>query len=97
MALSVIVSFFIVLLSMLFYLYRDGGALIMEGDVLQQSIPFGAAINHMLRNREIGWSWNIGLGTQSIGGWASYGLGSPFVWLADLFPARLMPYIYAPF
>ena len=89
-------SFLIALGSMLFYLWRDGGALIISGDEMEQGVPISAAMNRMLRNGALGWSWNIGLGTQSIGGFSVYGLGSPFFWLTLPFSPAAYPYLTGP-
>lgn len=40
-----------------------------------------------------GWCWNLDLGTSAINGLSFYNLGSPFLWIALIFPVRCFPYI----
>lgn len=89
------ISLAIAFLSMAYFLYRDGGAYVIQGDLIQQSIPFQAAMNDAIKDGSItGWGWNIGLGTQAIGCYATFNLGSPFFLLSLLFNKMDYPILF---
>lgn len=83
-------------ISMLFFVVRSGGIFTVRNDFDLQMIPFSAAMNNMIRNWSGQWAWNLDLGTQMIGGYGYYGLGSPFFWPTLLFDKSAYPYLMAP-
>lgn len=88
------ISFAVALLSMVYFLWRDEGAYVIGGDIMQQSVPFSAAMNTAIKQGAIpGWGWNIGLGTQTIGGYSVYNLGSPFFWITLPFSKLAYPFL----
>lgn len=76
-----------------FYIYLDGGVFILRDDFNSQQIPFSTALNGALKQWSGEWCWNVDLGTQLIGGYSFYNLGSPFFWISLLFHKNLFPYI----
>lgn len=74
----------------------DGGFLCFRETLANQTIPAMMQMHRMLKDGEGLWCWNAELGTQLIGGFARYGLGSPF-FLATL-PAdpAMLPYLTGP-
>lgn len=76
-----------------YYMISDRGVFTVVADFNTQQIPFLTAMNHYLKNASGTWCWNADLGTQLIGGYTFYNIGSPFVWLTFLFPKTLVPYL----
>ena len=79
--------------SFLYYILADGGVFTLRDDFNSQQLPFSVALNHLLKNDLGEWSWNTDLGTQTVGAYSFYGLGSPFFWVSMLFPGSAFPYI----
>lgn len=88
----------IMLLVLLPIIIRDGGYFIYYGDYNAQQIPFYHLAAEQVRNG-FGWSWTTDLGSDFIGSYAFYLLGSPFFWLCALLPSDAviyaMPFILA--
>lgn len=81
------------ILSFGFYIFTDSGIFVLRADFNEQQIPFITAANGALKNWSGEWCWNIDLGTQLIGGYSFYNLGSPFFWISLLFDKNVFPYI----
>lgn len=81
------------LLSFVPYIIDGNGAFTLMTDFNSQQIPFSVAVNDALKNGEFGWMWNVDLGTNIIGAFSFYNLGSPFFWCSLLFPAESFPYV----
>lgn len=75
------------------YIYLDGGVFVLRDDFNSQQIPFSTALNGALKHWSGEWCWNVDLGTQLIGGYSFYNLGSPFFWISLLFHKNSFPYI----
>ena len=88
-----ILAFCCALLSFLPLLLQDGGKLLFMSDYLEQQIPFGMYINESIKSGQVYWSWGIDLGTNFIGAFSFYLLGSPFFWLSMPFPSSWYIYI----
>ena len=78
------------------FLIMDGGMFVYYGDYNVQQIPFYQMCHDMIRSGEIGWNWYTDLGSNFIGSYAFYLLGSPFFWLTIPFPSDVVPYLLAP-
>lgn len=72
---------------------KGHGIFTVRDDFVVQQIPFTVLTENSVSGGIDGWCWNLDLGTSLINGFSFYTLGSPFFWLASLFPARLFPYI----
>lgn len=70
------------LLSFSGYIYLDGGVFVLRDDFNAQQIMFSTALNGALKQWSGEWCWNVDLGTQLIGGYSFYNLGSPFFWIS---------------
>lgn len=88
-----ILAFCCALLSFLPLLLQDGGKLLFMSDYLEQQIPFGMYINESIKSGQVYWSWGMDLGTNFIGAFSFYLLGSPFFWLSMPFPSSWYIYI----
>lgn len=84
-----------VLLFLPFVLYNRG-YFIYYGDFNAQQIPFYQLAHDAVRSGQIGWDWYTDLGTNFIGSYSFYLLGSPFFWLTLPFPNDWVPYLLAP-
>lgn len=73
-----------------------GGTFYIGSDYVHQQVPFWSYANQAIKDGSILWADSLDLGTQFIGGFSFYVIGSPFFWLSLLLPARLF-YIAAPF
>lgn len=87
------ICFGIALISFGYYIWQGEGVLTLRQDFNLESIPFSMAMNDAIKNGDIGWLWNIDLGTNFIGAFSYYNLGSPFLWISLLFPAEIFPYL----
>ncbi len=72
------------------------GYFIFYGDFNVQQIPFYQYCHEMVRSGSFGWSWLTDLGSQFVGSYAFYLLGSPFFWLTIPFPNWMLPYLMGP-
>ncbi len=79
-------AFLLMLAVMLPFVLMDGGYFIYIGDYNCQQIPFYIEANESIRNGELMWNWNTDLGSNFIGSYAFYLIGSPFFWLTLLLP-----------
>ena len=74
----------------------DGGYFIFYGDYNAQQIPFYKTCINAVQNGSFGWNWQTDLGVNFIGSYSFYTLGSPFFWLAAMFPVDISQYLMAP-
>ncbi len=79
-------AFVLMLAIMLPFVLIDDGFFIYIGDFNCQQIPFYIEANESIRNGELMWNWNTDLGSNFIGSYAFYLIGSPFFWLTLLLP-----------
>ncbi|MEG2597470.1 MAG: YfhO family protein, partial [Oscillospiraceae bacterium] len=79
-----------ILTSFLFFLpflIMDKGLFVYYGDFNVQQIPFYQMCHDAVREGNIFWSWTTDLGSNFIGSYAFYLIGSPFFWLTIPFPS----------
>ena len=72
------------------------GILTLIADFNTQQIPFNIFLNTAVKNGDILWTWVNDLGSNFIGTFSFYNIGSPFVLLGFLFPAKWFPYLIGP-
>jgi len=77
-------------------MFFSEGYFIFFGDFNVQQIPFFKMCHAAIKNGEFGWSWLTDLGTNFVGSYSFYLLGSPFFWLTLPFPNSLVPYLMGP-
>lgn len=87
-----LLCFLTALLSLGWLILMGRGAFIVCGDFNAQVIPFTEALHRALAEGR-SWSFCMDLGTQTVGAFSYYGLGSPFFWITMLFPASAAPYL----
>ena len=89
-------TMFIVILPIMIY---TGGYYIYYGDYNSQQIPFYIHAQNFVKNEGLGWDWYTDLGSNFVGSYSFYLLGSPFFWLTLPFPNAfvvfLMPLLLA--
>ena len=78
------------------FIVKGHGIFTMVDDFNYQQIPFNMLSNSAIKSGDTGWSWYTDLGSNFIGSYSFYTLGSPFFWLSLLFPAGLFPYLIGP-
>lgn len=78
------------------FLIIDKGYFLYYGDFNVQQIPFYKLANQAVKDGNIFWNWNTDLGSNFIGSYSFYLLGSPFFWLTLLFPNNVVPFLMAP-
>ena len=86
-------------LSALFFLpfiILDHGYFFFFGDFNVQQIPFYKLAHEAIKSGDLYWNWYTDLGTNFIGSYSFYLLGSPFFWLTIPFPTSFVPYLMAP-
>lgn len=79
------------------FIIKDNGYFIFFGDFNVQQIPFYQHCHEMVRSGQFtGWDWQTDLGSNFIGSYSFYLLGSPFFWLTLPFPNSFVPYLMGP-
>lgn len=79
------------------FMVKDNGYFIFFGDFNVQQIPFYQHCHEMVRSGQFfGWDWQTDLGSNFIGSYSFYLLGSPFFWITLLFPTSFVPYLMGP-
>ena len=68
-----------------------GGRFVTRGDFIEQQLPFIVETKRILSEGK-SYSLSTFLGTPSVGSYAFYTLGSPFVWPLALLPDVLIPF-----
>ena len=74
------------------YMIMDNGYFMFYGDFNVQQIPFYQHAHELIRSGNIGWDFGTDLGTNFIGAYTFYLLGSPFFWLTLLLPSKYVGY-----
>lgn len=72
------------------------GIFLYYGDYNAQQIAFYKHCVGMVREGNIGWDWFTDMGSNFVGSYSYYMLGSPFFWIMCLFPASWAPYLMGP-
>ena len=89
-------TMFIVILPIIIF---TGGYYIYYGDYNSQQIPFYIHAQDFVKSEGLGWDWYTDLGSNFVGSYSFYLLGSPFFWLTLPFPNAfvvfLMPLLLA--
>lgn len=85
------INFLIAFLVFIPYIIQGNGTLALCDDFNLQQIPLNMMANKAIKNGEIGWTWNIDIGSSFIGATSFYVTGSPFFYLSLLFPAEWYP------
>lgn len=87
------INFFIGMLIFGYFMLKNNGLFTLFADFNNQEIPFNILANQAIKSGETGWNWNIDLGTDFIGAFSFYNLGSPFFWVTLLADADSFPYL----
>lgn len=90
---SFLLCFGLAFISFVYFILKGKGVFTLRDDFTVQQIPFAIRANEAIKNCEIGWLWNVDLGTNLIGAFSFYNLGSPFLWATLPFPADFFPYL----
>lgn len=78
------------------YIILGEGYFTFYGDFNAQQIPFYMHCHEAVRNGEFFWDFGTDLGSNFIGSYSFYLLGSPFFWLTVPFPTSVVPYLIGP-
>lgn len=89
-ALATAIAFFVP------YIIMSEGYFTFAGDFNAEQISFYQLCHKAVKDGDIFWNWNTGLGGSFIGSYGLYLLGSPFFWLTIPFPNWLVPYLMGP-
>ncbi len=94
---SFVVSFCITAPFVFLEWVKTGSAVFLYyGDYNAQQICFYENCIRMVHDGSFGWDWVTDMGSNFIGSYSYYMLGSPFFWLMCLFPSHWAPYLMAP-
>lgn len=74
----------------------DSGYFLYYGDFNVQEIPFYRLAHDTILSGDIGWSHLTDLGSNFIGSYSFYLLGSPFFWLTMPLPSEWIAYAFGP-
>lgn len=74
----------------------NDGYLAMSHDFTAEQIPFNMLMNDAIKNGSILWNWGIDIGSNFLEAFSFYNVGSIFVWLMLIFPAKAIPYVLGP-
>ena len=86
----IVINSLVALLSFLWLILMNKGVFTLCGDYNAQAIPFSIGMHKAILNGQ-SWSWGIDLGTQTVGAYSFYGLGSISFWITMLFPVSATP------
>ena len=75
---------------------RGGGIFFYYGDFNAQEIPFYQMVHDAVKSGNLLWSSTTDLGSQLLGSYTFYLLGSPFFWITLPFPSEVVPYLMGP-
>ncbi len=78
------------------YMIMGDGYFTFYGDFNVQQIPFYQMCHGAVRDGNINWNWLTDLGSDFVGSYAFYLLGSPFFWITLVFPNSFVPYLMGP-
>lgn len=78
------------------FIIKGHGIFTLIDDFNYQQIPFNMMSNSAIKNGDIYWNWYTDLGSNFIGSYSFYTLGSPFFWLSLIFPPSMFPYLIGP-
>ena len=78
------------------YMISGDGYFTFYGDFNVQQIPFYQMCHNAIRTGDINWNWLTDLGSDFVGSYAFYLLGSPFFWITLIFPNSFVPYLMGP-
>ncbi|MGD9558986.1 MAG: YfhO family protein [Oscillospiraceae bacterium] len=59
-------------------------------------MPFYTYVSQFIKSAGGTWSWATDLGSSIVNSYSFYNIGSPFLWLSVLFPARWVPFLMVP-
>ncbi len=88
-----LVSFFGMLVAFIPSLIDNKGIFLYYGDFNSQQMMFYQHANEAVRSGNTAWDWGTDLGSNFVGSYSFYLLGSPFFWLSTLFPLKAVPYL----
>ncbi len=75
------------------YMAANNGLLTMSNDFDAQELAFNVFAIRSVKSGQVFFNWAIDIGSEFIPTFGFYNLGSPFFWLAALFPAKMFPYL----
>lgn len=78
------------------YMIMSEGYFTFYGDFNVQQIPFYQLCHEAITEGDTNWNWYTDLGSDFVGAYAFYTLGSPFFWVTLLFPNSFVPYLMGP-
>lgn len=88
-----IVAFVGMMISFLPTMIINKGIFLYYGDFNSQQMMFYYHANEMVRNGNLAWDWGTDLGSNFVGSYSFYLLGSPFFWLTTIFPLSWVKYL----
>ena len=87
------ICFLIALLGFSINLIRNGGLFTINTDYELQQTPINIAASEAIKSGNIGFQWNIDLGTSLNTAYSYYNLYSPFFWVIIPFASVAIPYL----
>lgn len=83
-------SFFMMFIILLSNILKNSGYFTYAGDYAYQQIPFYYHGARTVQDFSIGWDWYTDIGSDFIGSYTYYFLGSIFFWAICWLPGRLI-------
>ena len=97
---NLFITFFLSVLIASFFIIpqiiKNSGIFMISADFNYQQIPFNELANELIKQGNTNYTWLNDLGSNFIGSFSFYNLGSPFFWITLLFPAKLFKYLSGP-
>ena len=75
---------------------KNSGIFMIFADYNSQQIPFNELANNLIKNGNTNYTYLNDLGSNFIGSFSFYNLGSPFFWITLLFPGSFFKYLGGP-
>lgn len=90
---AVFINWFIAFVAFAPFLLNSNGLFSLSNDFDAQELAFNMFVNREIKAGNVFYNWSIDLGSDFIGSFSFYNLGSPFLWLTLIFPPEMFPYL----
>lgn len=87
-----LISFLAMMVILIPDIIKNGGIFAYGGDYAYQQIPFYIHSADLIKSGQIGWDWCTDLGSDFVGSYSFYLLGSIFFWIAAILPGKFIVY-----
>lgn len=92
----IILAFILACILVVPSIIKGNGVMSIDADFDYQQIPFGIATNDLIKEGQTSFNWNNDIGTDFIGSFSFYNLGTISFILSLIFKGSVFPYLIGP-